>query len=302
MRRRSQREWEMQRQGILSRFPVADKELAEEWAWTIEHQAYFGSGEPTLQDALRLFALEETETAERALDFALKCLEKAQQVDDCSIYGKWYERVREITIEGEPFTQYAYLDAATDGAEPWHDKDLGRALRTRRLFTCRWLKYGVREDALLKEMVVRLRNWLDFQYALPPDSPEAKRTYDTTRHHLPEFIQWCVEAGEFALVKDYYPGPAQRPLTSPSGHWRFTRRIDEVLYLWALHRSEEISSTSIFPEAIDRCYYYVCKEIGKEWGDYLLNPDTLGLAYLRAQMLGLPTEPRELLRRIRDDS
>jgi len=302
MRRIARREWEELRPGILGHAIKGKKALDKKWKWVVEHKAYFGSAEGHLFDSLRLFALEENEFAEAELDLALRCAEKAEELDHCGGYGKMFDRVFEEIYDGQSYTVYEYTDAAEHGAEPWHDEELGRALRVRKLFTCRWLKNGEREEALLKRMVGHLKAWLDFQYALPANSPEANRSSDTIESHLPDFVQWCVEAGEFEMAKQYCRKHVGRPLSGTPKGWQLTKHPEEVFYLLAVHQSGERDLSQLFPEAIDRYYRWICQQIGRgETGSYV-NEDTLGLAYLRAEMMGLATEPRELLRRIREDS
>jgi len=302
MRPVAKREWEEQRKGMLRRLADEQKAQDEDWKRIVKEKAYFGSAQWHVFDALSLFALEERDLAEAELEFALRCLEKAEEIDDCYWYGKMYDRVYEETFAGMPYIAYAYGAAADDSAEPWHDEELGRALRVRMLFTCRWLKNGEREEALLERMIGHLRNWLDFQFGLPKDSSEARRSYNRPEMFLPEFVQWCVETGEFDLAKEYFRKHSGRRLPIPPVGWRFTKRAEDVLFLLAVHQSGERDLSQLFPEALDRCYRWTCRQIGRGEVGYLVDEDTLGLAYLRAQMLGLPTEPRELLRRIREDS
>ncbi len=302
MRPATRREWEERRKGTLRELIKDPKERDKEWKRIVKDKCFFGSGSWHVGDVLELFALQEDDFAEQELDFALRCIEKAEEVDDCYSYGEMYDKVYEEIVDGRSFTASALVHAADDGAEPWHDEDLGRALRARMLFTCRWLKKGKREKRLLKRMVKRLKAWLDFQYALPPDSPEANRQYDTIEGHLPKFVQWCVEAGEFDLAKTYCRKHAGRELSGTPVDWQFTRKVEDVLYLLAVHQSGERDLSKLFPEAMDRCYKWFCREVGKDFGEHNLDENTLGIAYLRAEMMGLPTEPRELLRKIREDS
>jgi hypothetical protein len=302
MKADSKKEWALLRKGILELWERPGEKLEEEWAEAGEHTAYFGYAESHLWDALVLFALEENELAERLLDFSLRCLEKAEEIDDCNGYGERYERVEERTENGQSYTSFAFTNAADDGAEPFQDEELGRAMRTRMLFTCRWLKTGHRDEALLKRMVGHLRAWLDIQAALPPDSREAQRTWDPPRVHIPQFTQWCVEEGEYELGKKYCRKYAGRDLSGTPVDWRFTRNEAEVFYLLAVHLSGERDLSQLFPEALDKHYRFICRKIGIGASSYHVNEDTLGLAYLRAEKMGLGTEARELLRRIREDS
>jgi hypothetical protein len=302
MRPAARREWEERRRGTLKMLAKDKKARDKHWKWVAKHKAYFGSGESHLRDTLELFALGETVFAEAELDLALRCISKAEEVDDCYCYGKRYERVREVIEDGRSFTEYGYVPAADDGVEPWHDEDLGRALRVRMLFTCRWLRGGERDAALLKRMIGHLKAWLDSQYGLPRESPEAQRTGDTTGSHIGDFVQWCVEAEEFELAKEYCRKEAGRPLSGTPDGWAFTKHPEEVFYLLAVHESGERDLSELFPQALDRCYLWICRQIGRGEIGYHVDEDNLGLAYLRAERMGLPTEPRGLLRRIREDS
>ncbi|NIM07534.1 MAG: hypothetical protein GTO55_12160 [Armatimonadetes bacterium] len=301
MRPATRKQWEEERQGILRMLPKDAEERGRDWRRVVRTNSYLGSGTSLLYNAMRLYALEESDSADEELTFALRCLEKAEEMDDCGGYGKMRDCVREEMIEGRSFTAYQYGPVEGD-AEPWHDEDLGRALRARMLFTCRWLKKGKREKRLLKQTVKRMKAWLDFQYALPPDSPEANRHHDTIEGHLPIFVQWCVEAGEFELAKTYCRKHAGRELSGTPVGWQFTRKVEEVLYLLAVHQSGERTLSELFPEAMDKCYLWTCRQIGRGEVGFHVDEESLGLAYLRAEMMGFSTEPRELLRKIREDS
>jgi len=302
MRKKAEQEWELFRKGILRMIPKDEKAREEDWNWTVEHKAYYGSGDSHLGDCFKLFALREDEIAEVELELALRCLEKADELDDCYMYGKMYEQIRDIVVNGKSFTSQRYTQAKDDGVEPWHDEDLGRALRVRMLFTARWLKSGTRDQALLLRAINYLKMWLDMSYALPPDSPQAKRTSDTTGGHIAKFTQWCVEAKEYELAKEYCRKEVKDPLNEIPEGWNFTKKRGAVMYLQAAHESGERDLSQLFPEALDRCYRWICRQIGNGVLWYHCDEELLGLAYMRAERMGLGTEARELLRRIREDS
>jgi hypothetical protein len=293
--------WEESRKGIIE-LMLLEKDRATDWQKAIERKAFFGRGSRHLKDALELFALEENELAESKLDYTLRCLEKAEEIDDCYYYGERFESVKEEIINGRSFTSYCYTPAAEDGVEPWHDEDLGRALRVRMLFTARWLKTGERDQALLLKTINHLKDWLDMSYALPPDSAQAKRTGNTTGSFIKRFVQWCVEAKEYELGKEYCKKEAGRPLTGTPEGWKFIERLETVFYLLAVHESGERDLSQLFPEALDRYYKWHCRKIGSGYITFHADEDFLGIAYMRAERMGLGTEARELLRRIREDS
>ncbi len=302
MRSAARKAWEEERRGLLRWLAIDPKTLQEEWQRAEETGTYYSHGWVHLHDALKLFALEENVLAEKELDFASRFIEEADKRDDCSTYGKRYDLIYEKEIAGKVVTMSAERDAAADGKEPWHDEDLGRALRTRMLLTCRWLKSGVREESLLKQIVAYMKAWLDFQYALPPDSPEANRTWDTTDVQLPKFVQWCVEAREYELDKEYFSKHSRHRLPIPPVNWNFTRQADDVSFLLAVHECGEQDLSQLFPEAMNRLYLWTCRQIMRGAVGYYVNEETLSLAYLRAKVMGLGTAPRELLKGIREDS
>lgn len=301
MRAAAKRMWEARREGFLRSALAVRKTASEEWVRVVKKGAYFGYGEGHLNDALMFFWLAEDSIAEAELDFALQCLEAAEATDDCGGHGKMGESVSETVMIDQPATVYSF-GPVEDKRQAWHDEDLGRGFRARALFTCRWLKHGIREEALLRLAVDRTKAWFDFQLGLPKESPEAQRVWDTPRHNLPIFLQLCAEVGDFELLQSYYRRVSHRKLVIPPTNLRFTRSVAEVLYLLALHRTGEVNLEELLPTAMEKCYSFVCREVGREMGAYYLGEDALGLAYLRAQMLGLSTEPRELLRRIKEDS
>lgn len=302
MRRGSAEYWGRLHKGLLELVAKTEEEQASRWNSVVEDRIYFGAGMGHLHDAQLLFALGEMAYAEQELAMATRCLEKAIEVDDLYWYGKMYDRIAEEVFDGRTYTVSTYADAQEDGVEPWHDEELGRAMRAEMLFACRWLKEGIRDLALLRQALQHMKAWFNYQSALPQDSPEANRQVGTIEGHLPEFLQWCVEIGDFELAKGYSREYVGRPLSGTPVGWKFTRDAEAVYYLLAVHLSGERDLSQLFPEAIDRCYRWTCRQIGQAALDYTLDDHTLLLAFRRAQMLGLPTEPRELLRRIREDS
>jgi hypothetical protein len=304
MRASAKAHWESLRAGKLKWLVNPQDQPAAQWPKAVKSGSYFGYGTSSQHDALVLFALEENSYAENELDFAIKCLGKAEEVDDCYSYGEMRDFVYDEYIEEleQTYTTYTYQKAAEKGVEPWHDKDLGRALRARELFTCRWLKTGQRDDALLRLAAERLRKWLDFQYGLPEDDPERQRISDRPDKYVKHYLLWQNELGEYELAKQFCRNYADSPLRYTPKTIKFVKTAERLLYFLAVYLSSEWDVSDFFPEALDRYYWRLCRKIGRGEEEFFLSEYALGIAHLRAQVQGLNTEPQELLRKIRLDS
>ena len=79
---------------------------------------------------------------------------------------------------------------------------------------------------------------------------------------------------------------------------KFKEDRAQVLYLLAAHESGECPMEEVVREALDEHYRKMCRDLV----DWALSERDLDFAYTRARFLGLPVEPRALLKQMAEDS
>lgn len=297
MRKRAREDWEQTRVGALDTIDYEHEIGRDPWEEAKEKRCFFWRASLELYHALVLFAVGEDRVAQERLGIALKCAQEAERVDDTHKYGKirdehFVEEEMGMVLSG---VKQVFVPEA--GGEAWHDEKLGRALRNHMLHTARWLATGERDPEIWRRMLSHYQTWLDFQLALPKDSPEANRGFDHPRSHLPRFVCACVVGGEYELAKQYYRKRGEL-LEAPPVRRKFKQDRAQVLWLLAMHETGECRMEEVVREALDEHYRKMCRDTV----DWFLDNNDLDFAYVRAKFLGLPVEPRGLLRQMAEDS
>jgi len=275
--------------------PIQRKEAAEDGS-------YLGRADTTGYKALVMLALEHP-LGEELLELVVEFLEEAEKRDDCWFYGKWGEVISEEEILGQTFTNISY-GVPEDGSEPFHDEELGRALRARYLFVFRWIESGERDLEILNLGIERMRSWIDLQFNLPKGSPEKKRNFDGPTVHFHRLMLWALEGERYDMALDYYRKyvKPEYQLSLPPVEWWKIADQEHLYYLMAAHASGAADLSSFLTELTEAHYRRrIADVIEGEWNNHLDN-SLLGLAYLRAKMAGAPTNPRQLLVGIRQES